>query len=125
EDIENRQEKNARVAYLNIKDIGDHSKIAKDLVVSLQNSIIRYVGAIDALTVIKIKKDDAKTREEADLARRLAHNALISNLDILNRYCVKHKLDREWRNMVGLDRKQVTAWALLVAPTIIQERIGV
>lgn len=123
DELATRQEEKAEIAYTKIKNIKDHSKIASELVKSIQESIVRYVKTIDKLSSAKIKKEDPKEREEADLARRLAYNALISNLDILNRYCVKNNLDRSWRDVVGLERKQVTTWALAIADKVIKERI--
>ncbi|MFA5001089.1 MAG: DUF3232 domain-containing protein [Candidatus Paceibacterota bacterium] len=123
EEAENHQKETPSLAYLRLKNIGEHSPLADSLVKDIQNSIIRYIETIDALTVAKIKKDEPKERERSDLARRLAHNALISNLNILNRYCLKNGLDTGWRIMIGSDRDQVKTWALGVAKEVIQERL--
>jgi len=49
--------------------------------------------------------------ESADRKRRLIHNRLISDLDLLSRECKKRGLDYEWRREIGAQRGQVTAWA--------------
>lgn len=123
EELSIRQEERTNLAYEQIKGLENHSKMSGILVRDLQEAVVHYIKAIDKLSVAKIKDEDKGEKENADLARRLAHNALIDNLNMLSRYCVKHGLDTSWRKMVGSDRNQVRDWALSVASTVINERI--
>lgn len=108
-------------AYQQINKIAEHSPLAKDLVVNLKKSLLHYVQTVDRLTMARVEDQSPENKAEADLARRLAHDAFISNINILSRYCVKNKLDTSWRSVIGMDRKEVTNWALRVWPELVKE----
>lgn len=124
DEIYTKEEEKALNVYQEIKKLRNHDETSKALVKDLEDSVIRYVGAVDKLSSSRIRKEDPKETENADRARRSAHEALISNLNILSRYCVKNGLDTNWRNVVGSHRNQVRDWALNVSTRIIKERIG-
>lgn len=117
-----RERERNDLAYEKLKKLRSHSELARDLVKDIEDSILRYVKSIDQLSISRIERADSKTKEGNDLARRLAHNALIDNLNIFSRYCAKHKLDTSWRDMVGSHRNQIRDWALSVSATMTKER---
>jgi hypothetical protein len=76
---------------------------------------------IDNLSLVRANGADLETVSQADRMRSIAHDALISNLNIMSRYCAKLGIDNEWRFVLGLDRKQITAWAREIFPIVIKE----
>jgi hypothetical protein len=86
----------------------------------IKDSVLRYIETIDKLSLSRERGDDQDMIIESDSRRTQAHEVLISNLNILSRLCSKLGLDNEWRSMIGLDRKQVTDWALDIFPLIIK-----
>ncbi len=119
EDLAVRHEEKTNLVYQRIKKLEGHSKMSGVLVRDIEDGIVRYIKAVDKLSLAKINNEEKDEKKRADEARRFAHNALIDSLNILNRYCVKNGLDTGWRNMVGLDRDQVRDWALVVSKKIL------
>lgn len=82
----------------------------------LKEKILRYSISADRLSMIKVEnghgRDDVQA---ADQARRLAHNAVIDQLNILSRAFKEDGLSNEWRRKVGLERGEVGEWAFGVA----------
>ena len=114
-------ERRALNAYYQIKEIADRNAMGKKLVTGLQRSLLRYIGTIDTLSMSLVTNQSGEEKQAADEARTRAHNALISDLNIISRFCEKNKIDNSWRNVVGSDRKEITLWALAVSPTIKKE----
>ena len=91
-------------------------------------SIARYNQTIARLNHIerRMKRNADVSNDEiqnADEARRRAHDALMDNLNILSRGFAKHGLDNHWRKLIGLDaREQVTEWAVHVGEFLAKEK---
>ena len=99
--------------------ISKHDDISKEIFDSILGSIFNYIKAMDSLTKRKLEMESGEStrheREEADVARGRAHDALIAILNGYSRYCNRKGIDNDWRSMIGLDRKMVTRWVLAVS----------
>lgn len=113
--------RNERV-YAGMEKIVQDNPELKKYFLDIQKSVKRYVSTIDALHVLRMKKMvDKKAVGFSDSARKIAHDALIDNLNIFSRACIKAKIDNSWRREVGLDRKEITVWAVAVYDTVVGE----
>lgn len=110
--------------YKKIEKIAEKDKLAKTLFINIQKSALRYLYTIDQLSLDRLKKYDKEEVQRSDEARRRAHNALIDDLNIFSRYCIKNNLDNSWRNMVGIKREDVTEWVLGIAPILGEKKKG-
>jgi hypothetical protein len=99
---------------------GDQKAKLEKLVDAVRKSVLSYTRAIDRLAKHKLGHDTSKI-ENADRMRTLAHEALMSNLNILSRQFADGDLDNSWRNDIGLDRRAVTRWAIGITETIRNE----
>lgn len=93
-----------------------------EMVQMLEDSILRYYQTIAELEVVSRTSTDKQIVQSADQARRTAHNTVIDNLNALSRYYGKSGIDNQWRNVIGLERTQVTIWVKSVAPYLISEK---
>jgi len=108
--------------YSDMEKIVQNNPELKGYLLDIKKSVKRYVSTIDALHVLRMKKMvDKKAVGFSDSARKIAHDALIDNLNIFSRACVKAKIDNSWRREVGLDRKEITVWAVAVYDTVVEE----
>ncbi len=85
----------------------------------VEKVILRYAETIARLSRVRLEYDAFEERveiERADQNRRIAHNRLISEIDILARWFGKAGFDNRWRDKIGLSREEVGAWAFAVAP---------
>jgi hypothetical protein len=87
------------------------------LFATLNESILSYLIAIDRLTIHKLEGSLDKI-ENAEIRRKLTHNVLIDNLNILSRQFAAAGLDNSWRSDVGSDRRDITRWVLAVAECV-------
>lgn len=99
---------------------GDQKAKLEKLVDVVRKSVLSYTRAIDRLSKHKLGQDVGKI-ENADKMRTLAHEALMSNLNILSRQFLEADLDNSWRGDIGLDRRAVTRWAIGVTGMIRDE----
>ncbi|MDD4477007.1 MAG: hypothetical protein PHY40_02510 [Patescibacteria group bacterium] len=88
----------------------------------LKKSIIYYANLVkntpnNKLIGVESREEYEKIIKDND-KRRLAHNALIDNLNILSRLCKKYGYDNNWREEMGNDRERITEWALAICETI-------
>lgn len=107
--------------YRQMEEISKKDSELNILFRDIKMSVLRYIEAIDSLSLARANGADPETINQADRMRSIAHNALISNINIMSRYCAKLGIDNEWRFVLGLDRKQITAWALEIFPIVIKE----
>ena len=85
----------------------------------MEHSVIRYGKSINMLAIVaRSENKDKRMLEEIDRNRRLAHNALIDELNLLSRQFRNIGIDNEWRKEIGLDSKTVGGWAYKVAEFI-------
>jgi hypothetical protein len=101
-------------AYLDIKNISETDNNTRLLFTEIQKSLVNYIRSIDILSKSRLNEEDKVTMERNDHNRRYAHDALISSLNALSRYCAGHKIDNNWRRVVGISREDVTIWAKAV-----------
>lgn len=117
QDIKNTIEKN--------QILSDESRERLDkLVKKIEEASLRYAITINTLTAKRIEKDDKEAIMQADQSRRYAHNSLVDSVNILSRQFDAAGLDNSWRDMIGLDRKQVGTWGQKVADFINQQEKG-
>jgi hypothetical protein len=85
----------------------------KALVDNLLNCAVRYS---------RIRVDwffsDQKERTDMDEERTIAHNALISNCDILSRNMKQAGENYQWRSQIGYERKSIGDFACLLHAAI-------
>lgn len=109
--------------YFEMKEKAERNPELSELLKDVENCVLRYAASVAALGASKI---DYKKEElgASDQNRRIAHDALIDALNILSRAFAKAGLDNRWRQMVGLDRKEVTEWGLKIANYLRQTTLG-
>ena len=120
-DIETRRQKDLEL-YLDIqqraKDIGGSLyKIFQDV----ERRAVRYRTTINTNTTARMdarKSGLVSEFEESDTRQRLAHDALISEVNLLSRQFKEEGLDNEWRREIGLERHDVGRWGATVANLI-------
>lgn len=115
-----RDQKRKAISEFNIMEkISKIDDNAKSLFDEIVKSLFRYISTIDNLSKRKIDIKEglaaAEEREGSDRARTNSHEALISCLNAYSRYCRKIGVDNSWRGVLGLERTDVTRWALAVA----------
>jgi hypothetical protein len=103
-----------------IEAIGDNEELLKYLA-ELENSVVRYYASIKSLAEKRRALDDQQEMEDADWARKRAHNAVVDNLSIFSRAYVKNKGVNHWRIKIDGghgDRERIANWVKAVAPFI-------
>lgn len=80
------------------------TEVVDGLVASMQ----RYTELRERVKKFK----DIKSGDSSEGARKVAHETLITNLEILVRYCKKFKIDTSWRDEIGDDRDEIGDWAV-------------
>ena len=116
--IKTEEKSEAQMIYQSIEQLIDKDDDLKGLFHDVKRSIVKYIIAIDRLSEERLSDRANDSTGEIDRARTVAHEALITNLNILSRECQKKRVDNKWRSVIGLDRKQITNWALSVYPMI-------
>ncbi len=93
-------------------------EILHNLFEMVEESVERYANAI-----VRQQKDfdHREDAAQSDESRRIAHNALMDNLNILARNYRQYGLDTRWRNEIGTDRDRVREWAQIVMKYIANE----
>lgn len=111
--------------YLLIKAETDKNPHLSKILKQVEDAAIRYAKLVTGFTRTKmdfregsVTKEDIKAYDET---RRLTHNRLIDEVNLLSREFKKAGLDNSWRNVVGLDRDEVGFWARKVAELFIDE----
>lgn len=108
--------------YLEMEQIANSNPSLYEYFTDIKKSVIRYIASIDKMSLNKIKfSKDNELISDSDRTRRFAHETLITNLNIFSRECAKMGIDNTWRNGIGLDRKEITMWAISVYPLITSE----
>ncbi len=107
ESPEVEEDKLALEAYLDMKMVAEGDDLALGLFNDVKKSLIRYIGSIRRLSKSVISEENEDEVAWLDEARRLSHNALIDNLNILSRYCHNQGLDKSWRNVIGTEREEI------------------
>jgi hypothetical protein len=129
DELEEMEDGEAINIYLEIvESIGDDEEL-KPLLKNLESAILNYDVTIKKFQLQKeeiviSEKPSQKDKEESDLARRLAHNNLISVLSALSRAYVKKYGVNKWRYKIDEgrgDRDRIAKWAKDVAPYITQK----
>jgi hypothetical protein len=83
----------------------------REIYAQMMDSVERYNQTILSYNSNKSEKISKDDMEQSDFRRRAAHDALISNLDILARLMNKAGIDIFWKDAIGIDRKEVQRWA--------------
>ncbi|MFA6526518.1 MAG: DUF3232 domain-containing protein [Candidatus Buchananbacteria bacterium] len=112
--------------YLEMIDgIGDDEEL-KPLLADLNRAIIHYASTtahfhLSRKELVAGNEMSEKDKEESDLAKRLAHNSVISALSSLSRAYVKKKGVNMWRYKIDEgrgDRDRIAEWVKEVAPLV-------
>ncbi len=88
--------------------------------VNIEKAAVRYRATVNAFSKERMgdsEKDPAALKESDDY-RRLAHEVMIGEINVLSRLFRKTGLDNEWRRDIGLEREDAGRWALNVAGLI-------
>lgn len=109
------QEKESVGIFLQMKELANKDETADELFHEILEKTLHYIDTVDRHSESRIKKEGVDEVETSGKSRTRAHNALIDAINIYSRYCSKSHLDNSWRTMLGLDREQITKWALNVA----------
>lgn len=102
--------------YLDLKTEIAGKPELEEFMESIEKQILRYEATIARFARLELEGKDREDIAQADESRRSAHNALLSDLDILARSMNKAKLDISWRDMVGSNRDEIGNWARDIAP---------
>lgn len=90
----------------------------RELFEMLETQMFRYVESIATRLKTKSESLNIKDSEIANEVQRRSHEALIDKLNILSRAFSQKKLDNKWRDDIGLDRKDITRWAVNVVENL-------
>lgn len=101
--------------------ISGHENLEK-LFEQVIKASLRYCASRDKLSATARLKDK-QAIVDSDRARRLAHNALIDNINILSRACVKDDVSAKWREELGNDRNVIGDWAIDLVSNLKDESI--
>jgi hypothetical protein len=112
---QSEQEKESVGIFLQMKELANSNETANELFHDILSKTLHYINTVDHHSESRIKKEGVDEVEMSGKSRTRAHNALIDAINIYSRYCSKSHLDNSWRTMLGLDREQITKWALNVA----------
>lgn len=104
----------------------DDDEVLKPLLSDLEKAIVHYAASIvrynqSRKEMVTGKEMAEKEKEDADKARRLAHNSLVSALSILSRSYVKKFGTCMWRYKIDEgrgDRDRIAGWVKKVAPFV-------
>jgi hypothetical protein len=101
--------------YFSLLERGEQDPTLKSLTHDLEQAIGTYAQrVVEANHALSTK--DKMVIETTDSHRTLAHDVLIGAVNAVSRWYGKHKLDNQWRrDIIGLDRRELGAWALHVA----------
>jgi len=102
--------------YKQIEKQAEYDENTRNLFEEINKGIRRYYQMIVKLEKARAVGEEKEAIEKADKDRHIAHEAVMGSLNALSRYVGKHKLDNEWRSVIGLHRTQVTNWIKKVAP---------
>lgn len=95
--------------YQTIEEITkDYPELAK-FVEDIRLGVLRY-GKIIERRNQAIQSANREEIETSDQEQRIAHDALIDNLNILSRQCRNNGISNLWRRDIGVERDQVTEW---------------
>jgi hypothetical protein len=108
--------------YLDIKVVQDKHPELNEKVANLEEAIIRYTMRLNDLAIARLEANQ-DIIQNMDQSRRLAHNRLIDELNILSREFAKLGLNNRWREKIGLSREQVEDWANAVYPIVCKEEL--
>lgn len=112
---EEREKSKALKAYEEILNIKNYGPNAELLVKEVESSALNYLRSIDQLSYSLVAKEERGYQANLDIARKTAHDALISSLNALSRFCHREGIDNKWRRVVGLERTEVTSWVKNIA----------
>lgn len=111
--------------YFRIKVAADKNPHLAKILQHVEEAAIRYARLVTGFTRIKINFSEGSASKEDfqrhDEMRRLAHNRLIDEINLLSREFKKAGIDNSWRNIIGFDRDAVGFWARQVAEMFIDE----
>ena len=109
----NENERAVRV-YIDIKKAAKENLQLSKILKIVEDAVLNYMRLILRLNRAKLELDQNMI-EKYDEHRRLGHNRLIDDVNMLSREFKKAGLDNSWRNDVGLSREAVGDWARQVA----------
>ncbi len=118
---QNTREKESASIFLDMQEQSEKDETAKELFHDILTKSLHYVDSVDHHSESRIKKEGVDEVETSGKSRTRAHNALIDSINIYSRYCKKMGLDNSWRSMLGLDREEITKWALNTAHLVRRE----
>jgi|GEM_PF-1348639 hypothetical protein len=95
-----------------IADLVEGSQKLEKQFEKVKKSILRYAEIMQRFLNTKSSYENIGA---ADQERRLAHEALISNLNILSRWCAEERIPNNWRERIGDSRTEIGEWALMAA----------
>lgn len=101
--------------------IHGHEKL-ENLFEQVIKASLRYCASRDKLATTT-RLNDKQAVMDSDRARRLAHNALIDNINILSRAFVKDGVPVRWREELGNDRNAIGDWAIDLVSNLKDEAI--
>lgn len=106
-------EEKAWKIYQIIEEIAKKYPELMEFVKDIKSEILRY-GKIIEQRKQAIRSSNREEIETSDQEQRIVHNALIDSLNILSRQCQKRGVSNSWRQDIGIERSQITAWAMRV-----------
>ncbi len=106
--------------YQTIEEIAQDYPDLRKFIQDIRSGILRY-GRIIKRRIKAIETFNRQEVEISDQEQRLAHNALIDSLNILSRQCLKGGISNSWRQSIGLEREQITDWAMKVYKILEEE----
>ena len=107
--------------FEDLETLSERNESIKEYLEDIKNQIIYYVRTIAEMEHLQNNSAAREDIAQIDSTRRIAHDSLITKIDILSRICAKNGLDNNWRDMIGIGREQVTRWAINVAESLTED----
>ena len=109
------QHERLTLIYLELSKVVRKNEAFSELFKKVETAAVKYDLTIATLARMRIEQSGIESIAEADRRRRLAHDALEDELNLLSRSFAKSGLDNSWRYDIGTSREAVGNWARKVA----------
>jgi len=113
-----KKKTHAEELYLDMFALADNNEDMQKQFTEIKKSIVSYISKRQELNAIAKESREGVGRageeKHSDRDQKIMHDALIDNLNIYSRMCVRFNKDNSWRGELGDDRKMIASWAIKV-----------
>lgn len=87
-----------------------HEKELTQIFEAVKKDILRYRSTIERLKQFGNGGSSTKEIEEADQVRRMAHNRMVDDINLLSRQFRSKGMDNSWRREIGDTNEKIGSW---------------